>query len=136
MMAKMPPQVKEKFNLPGTIKFLATVDNEGNPNCVPISSLRAFDDETLVFADYMINKTRKNLLSNSKVAATVLTLTNISYQVKGEFIGFQNSGAIYDFLASLPEFRFNAYVGPRAAGIIKVKKVYTACSPLPGKEIL
>lgn len=134
-MAKMPLQVKEKFNMPGAIKFMATVDAQGFPNCVPISSVRAIDDDKLAFADYMINKTKKNLLVTRKVAVTVLAPNNIAYQVKGSFEGFQTSGPVLDYLANLPEYRFHAYMGPRAAGIIKVRRVYTACSPLPGKEI-
>lgn len=60
-MAKMPRQVLEKFNDPKAVKFLASVDKAGRPNVVCIGSLRAVDDETLVYADSAGVKTKKNL---------------------------------------------------------------------------
>jgi len=71
-MVKMPPKVLEKFMDLNTIKFMATVDDEGKPNVAYILSMIAIDDETLAFADLALNKTKKNLLSNGKVAVSVL----------------------------------------------------------------
>ena len=82
-MAKMPQVVMEKFADMEAAKFMATVDDEGVPNVAPILSLMPFGEDKLVFVDIMMNKTRKNLLSNGKVAASVLTKDGISYQVKG-----------------------------------------------------
>ena len=135
-MATMPQVVIEKFADMEAAKFMATVDDGGNPNVVPVLSIMPFGEETLVFVDIMMNKTRKNLLSNRKVAASVLTKDGISYQVKGTFEGFQKSGPLFDMFASHPYLKYNAYSGPRAVGTIHVDSVFTACPPLPGKEIV
>jgi len=133
----MPRQVMEKFNHPKAIKFLATVGEDGRPNVVCIASLRAMDEETLIYADTVGVKTRKNLKPNSPVAANVLLPEkSISYQVKGTFLGFQTSGPHFEFLNYLPEFRYNTYFGVRAAGVIRVDEVYSASAPLPGRRII
>jgi hypothetical protein len=134
-MAKMPAPVMEKFAEYEAAKFMATVDEDGMPNVVPILSVMPFGEEMLVFVDIMMNKTKKNLLANRKVAVSVLTKEGISYQVKGTFEEFQTSGPLFDMFASHPLLKYNAYSGPRAIGTIRVDSVYTACPPLPGKRI-
>ncbi len=136
-MAKMPRQVMEKFNNPSAVKFLATVGEDGRPNVAYIASLRATDEETLIYADTIGVKTKKNLKPGSPVAANVLLREkSISYQVKGTFLGFQKSGSYFELLNTLPEFKYNTYFGVRAAGVIRVEEVYSASAPLPGRRIV
>ena len=134
-MAKMPQVVMEKLADMEAAKFMATVDADGTPNVAAILSVMPFGEEKLVFVDLMMNKTRKNLLDNGKVAISVLTKDAISYQVKGTFEGFQTSGPLFEMYATHPLLKYNAYSGPRAVGLIQVDSVFTACPPLPGKEI-
>ncbi len=136
-MAKMPQPVIDKFNDPAAVKFLATVGEDGRPNVVYIASLRTADEETLIYADTVGVKTKKNLKPGSPVAVNVLLKEkSISYQIKGTFLGFQTSGAHFEFLNSLPEFKYNTYFGVRAAGVIRVDEVYSASAPLPGRRIV
>jgi len=136
-MVKIPVQVMEKFNHPDAVKFLATVDKKGTPNVVYVKSLIAWDEQTLIYADVMGVKTKQNLQDTGKVAVSVLIPDKlISYQVKGEFIEFQKSGPYYEKLSSFPGFKYNAYFGVRAVGVIEVKEVYSACLPLPGRRIV
>lgn len=134
-MAAMPQNVMEKFADMEAAKFMATVDENGDPNVVPVLSIMPFGEDRLVFVDMMLNKTKKNLLANRKVAVSVLTRDGISYQAKGTFEGFQTSGPLFDMFASHPLLKYNAYSGPRAVGLIRIDSLYTACPPLPGKEI-
>jgi hypothetical protein len=39
-------------------------------------------------------------------------------------------------LSDLPELKYNAYFGVRAAGIIQVDEVYSSSAPLPGRRIV
>ncbi|MGQ9722928.1 MAG: pyridoxamine 5'-phosphate oxidase family protein, partial [Candidatus Jordarchaeum sp.] len=120
---------------PASIKFLATVDSEGKPNAVVIASLVAIDDETLAFADLMINKTKENLLNTKKVAATVYKPAMNSFQVKGTFMGFQNSGLLIDIFNSVDQIRLNTVSNIDSIGLIKVEEVYFAQMPFPGRRI-
>ncbi len=136
-MAKMPQKVLEKFTDPKAVKFLATVGEDGRPNVVYIASLRAVDEETLIYADTVGVKTKKNLRPGSPVAVNILIQEkSISYQIKGTFAEFQTSGPYVELLNSLPEFKYNTYFGVRAAGVIHVDEVYSASAPLPGRRIV
>jgi len=134
-LAKMPRVVQDLFNDLNAIKFLATVDAEGKPNVVMISSLVAIDEETLAFADLMMNKTKKNLLTTKKVAATVFKPPLASYQVKGTFEGFQTSGFLVDVFNEHELLRHSSYMNVKQAGTIRVEEVYLAQLPTPGKRI-
>ncbi len=138
-MAKMPKQVMDLFNDPDAVKFLATVDAEGKPNCAFIASLMAPGEDMLIFADMMMNKTKKNLTDTRKVAATVYKAPWSSYQVKGTFEGFQRSGLLYDMAQALskesPQLRGKVYFYIKQVGVIRVEEVYLSQVPIPGKRI-
>ena len=138
-MAKMPKQVMDLFNDPQAVKFLATVDAEGKPNCAFIASLMAPGEDILIFADMMMNKTKKNLTDTKKVAATVYKAPWSSYQVKGTFEGFQRSGLLYDMAQTLskesPQLRGKVYFYIKQVGVIRVEEVYLSQVPIPGKRI-
>jgi len=138
-MAKMPKQVMDLFNDPDAVKFLATVDAEGKPNCAFIASLMAPGEDILIFADMMMNKTKKNLTNTKKVAATVYKAPWSSYQVKGTFEGFQRSGLLYDMAQALskesPQLKGKIYFYIKQIGVIRVEEVYLSQVPIPGKRI-
>ena len=138
-MAKMPKQVMDLINDPEAVKFLATIDAEGKPNCALIASLSAASEDTLIFAELMMNKTKKNLISTGKVAATVYKAPWSSYQVKGTFEGFQSSGLLYDMAQALskesPLLKGKVYFYIKQIGVIKVDEVYLSQVPIPGKRI-
>ena len=106
-----------------TPKFLATVDPSGQPNCVPVISVTPYDDETLVFGEFMMNKSKRNLLYCDKVAVTLLTESMCSWSLRGRFLGFETSGDRVDFINHQQAFRYNAYSSIRAAGVIRVEEV-------------
>ena len=138
-MGTMPQQVMDIFNDPDAVKFLATVDAEGKPNCALIASLLALNEDTLVFGDLMINKTKKNLTDTRQVAATVYKAPWSSYQVKGTFEGFHRSGPLFDMAQALskdsPLMKGKVYFYIKQVGVIKVDEVYLSQMPLPGKRI-
>ncbi|MGB2853927.1 MAG: pyridoxamine 5'-phosphate oxidase family protein [Dehalococcoidia bacterium] len=138
-MAKMPKQVMDLFNDPQAVKFLATVDAEGKPNCAFIASLMAPGEDILIFADMMMNKTKKNLTDTKKIAATVYKAPWSSYQVKGTFEGFQRSGFLYDMAQALskesPQLKGKIYFYIKQIGVIRVEEVYLSQVPIPGKRI-
>jgi hypothetical protein len=106
-----------------TPKFLATRDADGIPNVVPVLSLEAADERTIIFGEMMIWKTRRNLEADPRVALMVLTPDLRAWTVKAEFVEFQRSGAYYDQLMAGQDVRYNAYGGIRSAGVIRVLEV-------------
>ncbi len=132
---RLSPEAEASFARPMLPKFLATVSSEGTPNIVPIISIEAADPKTIIFAELMIWKTRKNLEENPKVAAAVMTRDLKAWVVKGDFEGFQKKGKYYDKLSCNELLRYNAYTGIRSAAVIRIKEVLPAV-PLPKLKLL
>ena len=133
-MAKMPKEVMDIINDAGSSKILATGGTDLEINAVPKGSLRAIDEETIVFADIFGGKTNKNLEVNKKVAALAFKMNPIDgYQVKGRFVGFQTSGPLFDRFAKEVKERIKLDI--KAIGTIKVDAVYAVAPPHPGKKI-
>ncbi len=103
-----------------TPKFLATVSPDGMPNIVPIISIEALDPKTIIFGEFMIWKTKKNLTSNAKVGVSVLTEELNCWTLRGTFAGFERTGEKYDRISMHDLYRYNAYSGLRNAGVIEV----------------
>ena len=136
-MAKMPSRVIEKLNSPDSVKVLASVDKEGTPNVVIISSLIAVDDETIVYANLMGVKTPENLQQTGKVAINVFAPNpGVSYQIKGEFIEFLKGGPIFELFTEHPALKYDPVFGVKSIGVIKVKEVYSAGGYLSGRRIV
>ncbi|HEO72643.1 MAG TPA: pyridoxamine 5'-phosphate oxidase family protein, partial [Candidatus Hydrogenedentes bacterium] len=106
-----------------TPKFLATLDAEGRPNCVPVISITPYDDEHLVFGEFMMNKTRRNLAACDTVGIAVVTETLDMWSLKGTFLGFETTGERVEEIDRSPLLRYNAYTSARAAGLIRVEVV-------------
>ncbi len=85
-MAKLPKEVKEaieKAILKQEAFPVATASNDSTANVAYITYLKPIDDETILIADNFLNKTRDNILANSKVSFAVLDEAKGSYQIKG-----------------------------------------------------
>ncbi|MFO7963789.1 MAG: pyridoxamine 5'-phosphate oxidase family protein [Desulfobacterales bacterium] len=136
-MAKMPAKVLETINNPSAVKVMATVDKEGTPNVVYISSLIAIDEETLVYANLLGVKTPKNLLQTRKAAINVFAPDpSISFQIKGEFVEFTSKGPIYEAFTEHPSLKYDPVFGVKSVGVIRVKEVYSAGGYLSGRRIV
>ncbi len=106
-----------------TPKFLATRDANGVPNVVPVLSLEAADEKTVIFAEMMIWKTRRNLEADPRVAIMVLAPDLTGWTIKGRFAEFQTTGPHFERVRAGENFRYNAYGGVRSAGVIHVEGV-------------
>lgn len=122
----MTPRLRAALSGDMTPKFLATLDAAGRPNCVPVISITPWDDRTLVFGEFFMNKTRKNLAVNDKVGVAVLNERFEGWSLKGRFLGFETAGPYVDFFNELPLFRYNAYTSVRSAGAIRVEHISEA----------
>ena len=134
-MAKMPKDVMELINDPGSAKVLATAGTTAlEVNAVPKGSLTAINEDTIAFADIFGDKTNKNLQLNKKVSALAFKTSPVSgYQVKGTFLGYQTSGEIFDRFAKAVKEKIKLDI--KAVGTIRVDEVYAVAPPEPGKKI-
>jgi len=104
-------------------KFLATQDENGIPNVVPIISIQPYSREVLIFGNFLMWKTEKNLRKNPLVSVTVITEDLFGATIRGRFTGFQKVGEYADIVGSSNQLRYNAYTGIRNAGAIEIVDV-------------
>ena len=118
--AKLDPGAVRALSELRAPKFLATRDADGVPNVVPVLSLEAVDERTIVFGEMMIWKTRRNLEADPRVSILVLSPDLRTWTVRGRFVEFQRSGPYFDHVASNESARYNPYGSYRSAGVIEV----------------
>ncbi len=118
--AKLDPGAARALSELRVPKFLATRDADGVPNVVPVLSLEAVDERTIVFGEMMIWKTRRNLEADPRVSILVLSPDLRAWTVRGRFVEFQRSGPYFDHIASEESARYNPYGSYRSAGVIEV----------------
>jgi hypothetical protein len=118
--AKLDPGAARALSELRAPKFLATRDADGVPNVVPVLSLEAVDERTIVFGEMMIWKTRRNLEADPRVSILVLSPDLRAWTVRGRFAEFQRSGPYFDHIASEESARYNPYGSYRSAGVIEV----------------
>ncbi len=123
-LVSIPKEVIDILTAADSAKMLATVDDSGVPNVVPVWSIVAVDPETIAFAEIFIKKTKENLQKNKKVAIAVFKGPAVGYQIKGTLAEFQTSGPVFeDFAKKVKE---NLKLDTKSVGIIKVDEVYAA----------
>lgn len=103
-----------------TPKFLATRDTEGSPNVVPIISIQPYDRERLIFGNFLMWKTERNLRADPRVSVALFTKDLFAATLRGVFEGFQKTGEFVDIVNSSSHMRYNAYMGVRSAGSIRI----------------
>ncbi|MGD0056992.1 MAG: pyridoxamine 5'-phosphate oxidase family protein [Methanomassiliicoccales archaeon] len=134
-MAKMSKDIME-FIINARPGLVATASKDGVPNVAPKGSLNVIDEETLLFADILPGKTRKNIAENPNVAiAFVDAKTMRGYQIKGKAQSMKN-GKVYDEtckrIAALPM----KLPKPDAAVVIKIQEIYNLTpGPDAGKKL-
>ncbi len=120
-MVNIPKEIVDMMALQETGKVLATADANGVPNAAAIWSLRPVGDDQIAFAEVFMKKTKENLVNTKKAAVLVIKPPDKSYQLKGNFLGFQTSGPLFDgFAQGLAAVKLTL----KGVGIIKISEIY------------
>ncbi|MBN2231141.1 MAG: hypothetical protein JW779_16270 [Candidatus Thorarchaeota archaeon] len=101
-----------------TPKFMITKDSNNEPNVSLVMTWTIYEDNTLVYGDFMTVKSRENLeQGNNLLSILVFTMDLNSWLIKAKFESFHRNDPIYEFIAQTPLFRYNQYTNARAAGV-------------------
>ncbi len=111
----MPFQVREKFSRLRAAKAVAFLSDSGHPDCLPALAMVSAGSAGLVWGGHG-TKDLSAPKPGAPIAAAVITMEPIAYQVKGDFQGWHLS------------------LG-RKLGVIEVREAYSACPPLPGSRL-
>jgi len=95
-MTILPDTVLDALADPASVTMVATVDGQGKPNTVVISTIAVIDLETLAFADACLGKTKANLRETGKLTVTVATTQGTAHQIQCIFIHFDTKTPLFD----------------------------------------
>ena len=108
----------------GPIIF-TTVDENEAPNAIYATCANKFDEDTIVIADNLFDKTRKNILAGSKGSILFITNEGKAFQVKGT-IEYHKEGDIFENMKTWHPKPHPGY----AAAALKVEEVYSGARKL------
>ncbi len=120
-MVKIPKEAVDMMSKNETCKVLATADAKGVPNAAAIWSLKPVGEDQIAFAEVTMKKTKDNLLNTKKASVLVISPPGKSFQLKGDFLGFQTSGPVFDAFAKAMAA---ANITVRAVGLIRINEIY------------
>ncbi len=123
---EMPADMVSLFSEDMAAKYLATLDEQENPNVAVIVTLqpRAGRTDRLIFGEFLMWKSREYLQRDPRVAACVVSMKLKTAALVGDFQGFEKTGANMEQVNSSAFMRYNAYMGVRMAGVVDVKEVF------------
>ncbi|MFX1252753.1 MAG: hypothetical protein ACFFCZ_14195 [Promethearchaeota archaeon] len=121
---KLSKAVKEAFAIGMAAKFLATRDETGVPNLAMIATVTPWNDEHLIFGNFLMWQTQENLKKGSPVSVTVMTQDFQCWEARGRFLGFESSGEKFNTMSENEIFRYSALGLLRSVGTIAVNEVH------------
>ena len=111
-------ELVEAMKIFETPKFMITKDENGEPNSSLIMTWTIYKGNTLVYGDFLSEKTRKNLKDgNNQMSIMVFTMGLDSWLIKADFESYHWNDEVYEFIAQTPLFRYNQYTNARGAGV-------------------
>jgi predicted pyridoxine 5'-phosphate oxidase superfamily flavin-nucleotide-binding protein len=75
---------QQKNFVENEVVALATCDLDNKPNVIAVTHCLVVDNDKILVTDNFMNKTRKNLLENKKIALAVWNKNEEGYQFKGK----------------------------------------------------
>lgn len=125
----LPGEARAIYEQGEVAKFLATASAGGEVNVALIVSQTPTDEGKIVFGDFMMVKTKKNLSENGRVASLAITPKLEMAGFKGYAEGWTDTGPYIDIVNSIDFFRYNAYMGIHNVAPITILEML----PLPPK---
>ncbi|MBK5092458.1 MAG: hypothetical protein JJE48_02960 [Actinobacteria bacterium] len=104
-------------------KFLATASAGGEVNVALIVSQTPTEEGRIVFGDFMMVKTKKNLSENGRVASLAITPKLEMAGFKGDVGEWLDTGPYIDLVNSIEFFRYNAYMGIHNVAPIDIREM-------------
>lgn len=126
---KLTDEMKDLIKV--QLSYIATVDEQGNPNIGPKRTMRVLDDSHLIFCENTNGQHHANIKANGKISvAFVDREANKGFRFTGKATSYTDQAKM-DLAKEL------VGTAPKAAAvIIDIEKMYTLDSgPLAGKLI-
>ena len=122
-MAVIPDRILDILAEPRSIKMVGTVDNNGVPNVIVISTLSVLNSETIAFADICLGKTRRNLQQNGKVTVAVIGVEKEAYQIECRFVHFEDRTPLFNLWRNAVWDKMKMDIkGVAIAGVVDIRR--------------
>jgi len=117
-------ELRDAIQIFMTPKFMITKDSNNEPNVALVMTWTLYDENRLVYGDFMTMKSRENLINgNRQMSVLVFTLGLDSWLINAQFESFHRNDDVYEFIAQTPLFKYNQYTNARAAGVAEAISV-------------
>ncbi len=114
--------------------FMATANQQGMPNVVPIGFARPLNENTILIVDNYMHKTIKNLEENPQLSLIIQDAKSFPYQFKGTVEIFK-SGKYFDEAVEWAQ-NVMSELEPKSAILFTVKEIYSVKpGPQAGEKI-
>lgn len=131
-LAILTDEVKKVLENAG-MWVLATTDQNGIPNAVPVNFVEVLNDKQIMLVDILMNKTIANLKVNPNVAVTVWH-EHDGYQLKGKAT-IETSGANFESGVAQVK-KAKPFLEPKGVVIVDIDEIYiTTPGPDNGKKL-
>lgn len=101
-------------------KFLATASSSGDPNVALIVSQTPVEPGRIIFGEFMMVKTKRNLEENPRVASFAISEKLKMAGFKAEVRQWVGTGPYIEKLNNIEFFRYNAYAGIHRAAVCEI----------------
>jgi hypothetical protein len=125
----LPAEARAVYEQGEVAKFLATASAGGEVNVALIVSQTPTEEGKIVFGDFMMVKTKRNLSENGRVASLAITPKLEMAGFKGDVEGWTDTGPYVDLVNNIEFFRYNAYMGIHNVAAMTILEML----PLPRK---
>lgn len=131
-MARLTDDVKKVLQNAG-MWVLATADQNGIPNAVPVNFVEILNDTQIMLVDILMKKTTANLEVNPNAAVTVWH-EHDGYQIKGK-ARIETSGANFEKGVAQVK-KEKPFLNPKGVVIVDIDEIYvTTPGPDNGKKL-
>jgi len=122
-MAVIPDRVLDILAEPRSVTMVGTVDKNGVPNVIVITTLSILNPETIAFADIFLGKTKTNLRQNGKITVAVIGGEKEAYQIECRFVHFEDRTPLFYRWRNLLWDRIKVEIkGVAIAGVVNVRR--------------
>ncbi|VUT24704.1 MAG: Pyridoxamine 5'-phosphate oxidase [Candidatus Methanolliviera sp. GoM_oil] len=136
-MVKVPEEIKEMLEKQAIEKKVPiSTCSDDVPNVIYVGFIKMHGDEEVLIGDNFLNKTRKNLEKNPRLAFVLYDLEKKkSYQLKGS-VKIYEEGEIYEETKAWIKKKSEKYPA-KAAVLVKIEEIYDSMGKVgAGERIL
>ncbi|MDO5733786.1 MAG: pyridoxamine 5'-phosphate oxidase family protein [Eubacteriales bacterium] len=120
-MAKLTQEMKEF--MAENLAYVATVDQDGNPNIGPKRTARILDDEHIIYNENTGGQTMRNLQDNGKIAIAYVNYEKLDgYRFVGHAEVYPDGPYMEQAQAWTAEHKKGT---PKAAVVMKIERIFT-----------